>query len=168
MKRLTSICLFFVVIAAGLWPNEQPKWMILLTSLRSERQAIELSLNSIENELSTTKQALSDLKAEFLQMQTASDEQRNLWNESKKAVEEQGRELEQERALLIEQRAMSAQREKQLTESEGSLTSLKQNFGDYQAEAESEIQALEVWRGVALIGIPVALILGGILGAILF
>ncbi len=61
----------------------------------------------------------------------------------------------------------SVQREKQLAEPDQSLTSLKQNFGDYREEAESEIDALSVWQGIALIGIPEAILVGGILGAVL-
>lgn len=156
------------MIAAGLWPNEQPKWMKLLTSLRSERQRIRLSLDSIESELSTTKQALRDLKSEYSQMQTASAEQRTLWNEQKAVYEERKLELEKSKALLTEQRAESEKHEAQLLESDQSLTNLRQSFNDYRTEAESQADALDVWRAVALIGIPAGLILGFVLGAILF
>ena len=159
MKRLIFLCLFFVVIAAALYPNEQPKWMTLLISLRSERRVIELSLSSIESELRTTKAAINEMKKELLQMQTASDEQRQLWNESKKAVEERKLELEKERKLLIEQQAESARLEKQLLESAGLLTNLRQSFDDYQAEAESQIEALEL--GTTLLGIGI-IVAGGV------
>ncbi len=168
MKRLTSICLFFAVLAGGLWPNEQPKWVTLLKSLRSERHILMLSFNSIENELSTTKQALSDLRAEYSQMENAFAEQKQLLDERRTALEERKSELEKEKARLLEHKEMLAQRERQLAESEGSLTSLRQSFEDYRKQAESELEALEVWRGVALKGIPVAILVGGILGVVLY
>ena len=143
------------MIAAGLWPNEQPKWLTLLTSLRSERRILMLSLNSIENELNTTKQALSDLKSEYSQMQSASSEQRKLWDEQRIAYEERKSELEKEKALLLEHKATSERLETQLTESEGSLTSLKTSFEGYQAEAKSQIEALEIGNTLLVIGIIV-------------
>lgn len=164
MKRSILSCLFFVVIVAVLWPNEQPKWAILLTSLKTERRILQRSINSIENELNTTKQALSDLRKEFSQMESASDDLRRLLNESKKAVEERLNELEKEKALSLEHKATSARLETQLTESDQSLTSLKLNFDGYQKQAENEIQGLEL---VAVIGIPVAIVVGVVIGVLI-
>ena len=82
-------------------------------------------------------------------------DQKQLLNERRTALEERKSELEKEKAQLLEHKEMLAQRERQLAESEGSLTRLKQSFEGYRKAAESELQALEVWRGVALIGIPV-------------
>ena len=143
MKRLTSICLFFVVIAVGLWPNEQPKWTQLLTSLESERRILTLSINSIENELNITKRALSDLKSEYSQMESAFSEQRQLLGERKTALEERKSELEKAKALSIEHAAALKLRERQLSESDQSLTNLELSFDDYQRQAESDIQTLE-------------------------
>ncbi len=147
------------MIAAGLWPNEQPKWMTLLISLRSERRTLTLSLSSITNELNTTKAAISEIKKEYSQMVTASAEQKRLWNEQKTVYEERKLELERERKLLIEQRAESERLEKQLLESAKLLTNLRQNFDAYQAEAESQIEALEL--GTTLLGIGI-IVVGGV------
>lgn len=156
------------MIAAGLWPNEQPRWMTLLTSLESERRILTLSLNSIENELNIMKQALSNLRKEFSQMENAFDDQKQLLDERRKVLQERKSELEKAKALLFEQKAMLEQRERQLLESAGSLTSLRQSFDGYQKQAESEIHALSIWPVIAAVGIPVAIIIGTILGKVLF
>ncbi len=167
MKRSIFLCLFFVVIAAGLWPNEQPKWTQLLTSLESERRILTLSINSIESELSTTKKALNDLKNEYSQMESAFSEQRQLLDERKTALEERKIELEKAKALSIEHAAALKLRERQLSESDQSLTSLEQSFDDYQKQAESDIQALSLWPVIAAVGIPVAILLGAVLGRLI-
>ncbi len=167
MKRSIFLCLFLTVLAAGLWPSEQPKWATLLTSLESERHILTLSLFSIEKELNTTKKALLDLKSEYSQMENAFSEQRQLLNERKIAYEERKSELKKEKAQLVELVEALELRERQLEKSAGLLMSLGRSFADYQERVENEIQALSTWQGIALIGIPVAILVGGILGAVL-
>ena len=167
MKRLIFLCLFFAVIAGALWPNEQPKWMTLLISLRSERQIISASLNKIESERQELQQIYEERERELTERQISIETRRQLLNEQKRISQERENDLDAREKSLQDRLAALERRERQLTESEGSLTSLKQSFDGYRKQAKSEILGLEVWRGVALIGIPVAILIGGILGIVL-
>lgn len=167
MKQSIFLCLFFVVLAAGLWPNEQPKWMTLLTNLEFERRTLMRSHSSIESELSITRQALLDLKSEYSQMESAFSEQRKLLDERKAALEERKRELEREKALSLEHKAALELRERQLSESVNSLSNLEQNFDDYRKQAESEIEALAAWPVITAIAVPTAILLGALLKSLI-
>ena len=167
MKRSISICLFFVVIAAGLWPNEQPKWMTLLISLRNEKQIVVASLNKIENERQELQQIYEEREREQTERQNSIEMRRQLLDEQKQISQKRENDLDAREKSLRDRLAVLERRERQLTESAGLLTSLQQNFDGYRKAAESEIEALSAWPVITAIAVPVAVLLGVLLRSLI-
>lgn len=153
MKRSILICLFSLMFLVRLWPNEQPEWLSLLQALRLERQRIVNCLSLVEEELTAIETAYAELAKQHGMMQ------REL-NVSKEALRQREKQLGEEQKRLQEEKAQSEKLELELTESASSLTNLKITCEKTLQDAEAAIAARDTWIAVALIGIPVAIVIG--------
>ena len=160
MKRSILLCLFSLAFLAGLWPAEQPMWIGLLGSLRIENQRIERSLNSVAEELQAIEKAYAELEKQHDTMESE-------LNDSKQAVKLRVTQLESEQKQLLADKAHLAKRAQELHVSESSLTDLKITCTKTLQDAEAAIDARDLWIGVALIGIPVAVVVGLVVGLII-
>lgn len=161
MKRSIFLCLFFIVIAAGLWSSEQPKWIGLLQSLRVEKQRIMRSLSSVELEMKNMKTAYAEQEKQHESMQSD-------LADSRKAYELRVLQLEQEKRQLLADRELWETRNAELSGSENSLTSLETIYEITLRDAEAAIEARNTWTIIAIAGTAGALIVGFIIGALAF
>ena len=157
MKRSILLCLFSLAFLAGLWPAEPPMWIGLLGSLRIENQRIANCLNSVAEELQAIEKAYAELEKQHDTMESE-------LNDSKQAVKLRVTQLESEQKQLLADKAHLAKRAQELHVSESSLTDLKITCTKTLQEAEAAIDARDLWIGVALIGIPVAVVVGLVIG----
>ena len=160
MKRSIFLCLFSLAFLAGLWPAEPPMWIGLLGSLRIENQRIANCLNSVAEELQAIEKAYAELEKQHATMQLE-------LNDSREALQEREKQLELEQKRLLADKAHLAKRAQELHVSESSLTDLKTTCTKTLQDAEAAIDARDVWIGVALIGIPVAVVVGLVVGLII-
>ena len=160
MKRSIFLCLFSLAFLAGLWPADPPMWIGLLGSLRLEKQRIERSLSSVVEEMQAIEKAYAELEKQHDTMESE-------LNDSKQAVKLRVTQLESEQKQLLADKAHLAKRAQELHVSESSLTDLKITCTKTLQEAEAAIDARDLWIGVALIGIPVAVVVGLVVGLII-